>query len=123
MKLICSFLLALFFLRCYRRQVAVISDAEWCHEKRMNRAVDRKAELLFEYSGEFTKACGTTNDINRRNLISVEEFLVFSDIFRIRSIRFSVAVIWFLRRNERLQRLWLPVIKEWLVLIITTSPK
>ena len=28
-----------------------------------------------------------------------------------------------LRRNERLQRLWLPVIKEWLVLIITTSPK
>ena len=39
------------FLRCYRWQVAVISDAEWCYEKRMNRAVDRKAELLFEYSG------------------------------------------------------------------------
>ena len=73
--MICSFLLALFFLRCYRWQVAVISDAEWCYEKRMNRAVDRKAELLFEYSGEFMKACRTANDINCRNLISVEEFL------------------------------------------------
>ena len=85
MKLICSFLLALFFLRCYRWQVAVICDAEWCYEKRMNRAVDRKTKFLFEYSGEFAKACGTTNDVNRRNLISVEKFLCDrSHFFRLR---------------------------------------